>query len=178
MSRFLSYLYSALYALSIVQWFFDTIYYRQQWECLTYRADYPPSVKQQFLYFSMWSLWFSVAIFIGWIRKSSEKKFSRAYSAICWVGLPHVIAVFVSYIYYDVTNPPDEFLDKEACYTLYKSIFSKEITTNETIINMMLVIGRKSTMLCFVLLCHSLAETSADYFQSSAILQFTILVLP
>ena len=60
---------------------------------------------------------------------------------ICKIALPHIITVFVSYIYYDVSNPADEFVNKDACYTMEKAILSKDITTNETLINIMLVVG-------------------------------------
>jgi hypothetical protein len=43
--------------------------------------------------------------------------------------------------YYDISNPANEFVNKEACYTLEKAILSKDITSNETLIKIMLVFG-------------------------------------
>jgi hypothetical protein len=141
-------IFSPLYTIALLQWLIDTIYYREQWVCLTYRTNYPPSIKQQFLYFSLWSLWFSIAIFIGWTRKyiGKMKNDSSMLENICKVALPHIITVFVTYIYYDISNPANEFLNKEACYTLEKAILSKDITSNETLINIMLAFGVMSNL--------------------------------
>jgi hypothetical protein len=137
-------IYVPLYTISLTQWIVNTIYYREQWECFTYRADYQPSIKQQFLYFSMWSLWFSIALLIGWIRTNFSKTVFKTNEVMIWVALPHIFTVFICYIYYDVTNPSDEFLNSEACYTLRKSAWAKQITSNETVINLMLTLGCKS----------------------------------
>jgi hypothetical protein len=134
-------IFSPLYAIALLQWIVSTIYYREQWACLTFRTNYPPSIKQQFLFFSVWSLWLSIAIFIGWTRKFFGKRneSSSMLENICKVALPHIITVFVTYIYYDISNPANEFVNKEACYTLRKAALSKEITTNEALIKTVLI---------------------------------------
>lgn len=138
----LSIVFTALYTISSFNWLIDTIYYKEQWVCYLCSGepkDGSVSIKQQFLYFSMWSLWFSMAVLVGWMIKAVFSCGNGiVVEKIVWVALPLIITVFISYVYYDFTNAPEGFLNKEACYTLRKSAVSKSITSNETIIDILL----------------------------------------
>ncbi|GFH43885.1 predicted protein [Chaetoceros tenuissimus] len=92
-------------------------------------------------------MYFAIAIFFGWaIRKlfhhdnGESSHHSSLYQKIVNVGLPHVLSVSATYIYYDATHDAKTFVNSDACYTLHKSRLSRDITSNENVANGLLVV--------------------------------------
>lgn len=140
--------YTPLLLNAFVLWIVNTIYWKEQWECITCRADDEPSIVQQFLYFSVWSLWLTMVVFFAWAvgstcTASTERPLANRISEWSFrLALPHVVTVMTTYIYYVALNPPDTFLDQQACHTL-----SRSITDNRGAINAYLVCALLSDVL-------------------------------
>ena len=136
----------------IVLWILSTsITATHNWECLQCRADKEPSVAQQFLFYSVWSFWFTCIVFVSWATTSSNSSTSKGTTSTSTgkdnhpqhkthkfthyafqLALPHVITVSLCYIYYVITNPVHTFMNSDACYTWGRAFLGKTYTDNET----------------------------------------------
>ena len=116
--------YTPLTLIALITWIVQTIFWREQWECIMCRLDDPPSIKQQFLYFTIWSMWFSITILTCWSLKSlfcktpSSILLDKCLSRATEVGVPHILTVFISYIYYLLVTKCEDLVNSEDCYTL------------------------------------------------------------
>jgi hypothetical protein len=130
----LTVLYTPLLSNAIILWIINTTLVEYNWECINCRADEDPSYAQQFLFYSVWSLWLTIGVFIPWAyftpRTTNENKASsRGYivsKIIFRVALPHVTTVMLTYLYYIATNPPKEFVNRDLCYYLGKAFLHKD----------------------------------------------------
>ena len=149
----LTIIYTPLLLNAFVLWIVNTIYWKEQWECITCRADDEPSIVQQFLYFSVWSLWLTMVVFFAWAvgstcTASTDRPLANRIAEWSFrLALPHVVTVMTTYIYYVALNPPDTFLDEQACYTLSRGGLSRSITDNRGAINAYLVCALLSDVL-------------------------------
>jgi hypothetical protein len=134
----------------IVLWILSTsITATHNWECLQCRADKEPSVAQQFLFYSVWSFWFTCIVFVSWASTSTSTcKDSKTTTTTTTtktstntnkfthnafqLALPHVITVSLCYIYYVITNPVHTFMNSDACYTWGRAFLGKTYTDNQT----------------------------------------------
>jgi len=136
-------IFTPLYAIAFTQWIIFTVVYKEQWACINCRKDEQPSVKQQFLYYTIWNMWFSIAIFGGLAAKKYSNRFlhNSLLEKICWVGLPSIITTFSTYIYYIATNPSEGYFNTEECYTLGRAMLSKQLVSSQRVIDTILVFG-------------------------------------
>jgi len=132
-------IYVPSFLIAIEVWIVNSIYFREDWECVTCRADETPSFKHNYLYFTYWSLWLSIAVFIPWAFSQPGGKLRMYAQRIFRVALPHACTVMVTYIYYIALNPVNEFFNLDACYVLGRAVMSKKITDNMTLVNFHLV---------------------------------------
>lgn len=153
----LTVIFSLLYILSFENWIVTTIYWKQQWICLECRADDPPSIKQQFIYFTVWNMFFCIVIFTCWAFFMNHSKAQSLMKNVFRVAVPHAVTVTLTYIYYVVSNPTDGFLNTEACHIMYRSFLSKDITTNMSTVT-------------FQLICYNVSDFTLHYFSAPLML--------
>jgi len=130
----LSVVCTPLIMISLGVWIFEIVFYREQWECIMCRADEPTSTKQNFLYYTLWNLFLTTALFVAWAGgwKTAAKRIFR-------VELPHACTVATAYIYYRVTFQNDEFFNAEDCYVRGRATLSKQITDSEAAVDAYMV---------------------------------------
>lgn len=98
-----------------------------------------------------WSMWLSIAIIFCWASKAlflkrPSSKLDTWLTNITLVGVPHIWTVMISHIYYIASNPTDGFVNKEACSTLWRAAFAKEITSNQEVTNFYLAVAVNSNV--------------------------------
>merc|ERR1712232_1280447 len=122
-----------LIMISLGIWIHGNVFYKAQWDCVKCRADEPAAFTQNFLYYTLWNLFLTTALFVAWAGgwKTAAQRIFR-------VLLPHACTVTTSYIYYVATNPNDGFFTEE-CYTSGRAALSKQITDNTAAIDSFLV---------------------------------------
>ena len=144
-------IFTPLYVLAFLYWALNTVFYKEQWECINCRKDDDPSIKQQFLYFTVWNMYFSIAIFFSWAAKKlfqyrNDFSYEKIHQHVFNISLPHIITVGITYIYYNATNDTDGYANTDVCYSSGKTILSRQITSNEGLANIILVIGVMSDL--------------------------------
>lgn len=127
---------------SVAIWIFNTINYDKQWICQLCRAEEDPAIKQQFMYFTVWNLWFTGIMVFLWAFNGPRSK--TIGNALFRVALPHATVVFVTYIYYIATNPGDGFLNEDACYAWGRVALSKTFTDTKWLVDFYLVCSNLS----------------------------------
>lgn len=154
-----SIIYGVLYIIGFASWTFDTIYYKENWVCMKCRKSEEPSINQQFLFFSVWSFWLSMAVFFTWSCSRQKTTLRAIAQRIIQVALPLACTVMICYICYVLSYSRDDFLNFEECYTLKvgRARMSKDITDNMFIVN-------------FYLVCSVLADIVAHYLSAPLLL--------
>jgi len=157
--RIITIIYTPLFLIAQFVWLVDSIYWKEHWKCIQCRADEKPAFKQQFLYFTCWSMWFSLVVFVTWAYFTPPSSSGRSVLAqrVIRVALPHVCTVMVTYIYYAATNPATSFLDADACYTLGRAGFPKNVTDNKAMVN-------------FLLVCANISDNTVHYLSAPLLL--------
>lgn len=139
-NRILKVVFFPLLANSLILWVVNTTLIDDNWKCIVCRADGDPSLAQQFLFYSVWSLWLTSLVFYPWAIPCCRdaKKISQT---VFQIAFPHAATFMTTYIYYVATNPADEYVDREACYYLGRSFLSRDLGKgNDDIINLYLVL--------------------------------------
>jgi len=114
-----------LILISLGTWITGMVFNEERWACINCRADDPVSFKQNFLFYTLWLLFLTTALFVAWA--GGKKKAARR---IFRVVLPHSCTVTMTNIYYNATNPSDGFFNTELCYTRVRAYVTMEMAEN------------------------------------------------
>ncbi|CAB9528981.1 expressed unknown protein [Seminavis robusta] len=148
-------LYSLLLTVVVVVYVVDLILYEETWACTACRGGQEASPIPLLVYFSVWTFWLTIAVFLSWIflekntvnqegessdtinadeeqgedneaaPTMSKRKTTAQY--LFSLALPLALTVSLTYTYYVATNPASEFFDNDLCYTAWRSSISREL---------------------------------------------------
>jgi hypothetical protein len=152
--RAITVVYTPLFLIVMAIWITDVIFIEDNWVCSLCKDD-APTVAPMFIYFSMWSVWFTIAIFVTWayftpaaeersssVARNAEEESCRGHQiskVLAPIALPLVLTVTVTYIYYLQSNPKDETINEDLCYGMVRSAINRDV--NESMANLYLVLS-------------------------------------
>ncbi|CAB9508800.1 expressed unknown protein [Seminavis robusta] len=147
-------LYSILLTDVVVVYVAGLILYKETWVCTNCRVGQEASRVPLLVYFSVWNIWLTIAVFLSWIfleKKAVNQEgessgtindleqgedngaaptmFQRrtATQYLFSLALPLALTVSITYIYYISTRPASEFYNEDLCYTAWRSAISREL---------------------------------------------------
>ncbi|CAB9508188.1 expressed unknown protein [Seminavis robusta] len=147
-------LYSLLLTIVVVVYVVDLILYEETWVCTACRDGQDASPVPLLLYFSVWTFWLTIAVFLSWIflekndinqeeessgtinaqeqgedngaaTTMSKRKITTQY--LFSLALPLTLTVSVTYTHYIATRPTSEFYNEDLCYTAWRSSITHEL---------------------------------------------------
>lgn len=120
------------------------------------RAGKEPSIVQQFLFYSVWSFWLTLFVFVTWVLigcSTVARQEAAAWTPyvnaerLQWmhqiafqIALPHVITVMLTYIYYVATNPISTFINQDACHHLGRAYLGNSYASNAFVLYLYLIL--------------------------------------
>ena len=132
--------------ITVCFWIANTSLYETQWDCIVCRSGQKPSIKQQFLFFTVWNIWFTTVVITAWAattftanNNNHRGTIHAVAQKVFLLALPHATTVCLTYIYYVATNPVDGFVDEDLCHRRGRTGMAKTLTDDPVLIDLFLV---------------------------------------